>query len=147
LSTISAWGPTALLAVVVILLFASMAAGARRRRFLPGYVLPLGGRASSILATALEAAEAINAYDPNSLSDPRVHQGHIARLRPDHYWTGALDISSCFTSGSIVSVDLAMMETREAARLVDFCSGLLSGSPGWLFRATDSVIILTPIRR
>jgi FtsZ-interacting cell division protein YlmF len=134
------------LGIAVILSFALMAAEARRRRFLYGYGLSPGRQGSSILATALEAAEAINAYNPNSLSDPRVHQGPVARLRPEHYQAGALDISSCFTSGSIVSIDLAMMDTREAARLVDFCSGLLLGSQGWLFRATDNVIILTPTR-
>lgn len=146
MSTISAWGPTAVLAIAAILWFTVLAAGARQRRFPYGYGLPAGRRGSSILATALETAEAINAYDSNSLSDPHVHQGPIVRLRPENYRAGALDISSCFTSGSIVSIDLAMLETREAARLVDFCSGLLSGSQGWLFRATDSVIILTPIR-
>jgi hypothetical protein len=146
LSTISAWGPTAVLAIAATLSFALMAAGARRRRFLHGYGLQPGRHGSSVLATALETAEAINAYDPNSLSDPHVHQRPIARLRPEHYRAGALDISSCFTSGSIVSIDLAMMETSEAARLVDFCSGLLSGSQGWLFRVTDNVIILTPTR-
>lgn len=135
-----------MLAISAILAFALMGSGARRRRFLYSYGPPPGRQGSSSLATALEAAEAINAYDPNSLSDPRVHKGPIARLRPERYRTGALDISSCFTSGSIVSIDLSMMETREAARLVDFCSGLLSGGQGWLFRATDNAIILTPYK-
>ena len=45
-----------------------------------------------------------------------------------------------------MSVDLGRMSNDQATRLVDFCSGFLLGSSGWLFRAADRVIVLTPTK-
>ena len=94
---------------------------------------------------ALEFAEAINAYDASSLSDPRIHLGKIVRLTPVKYQEGVLEIQQHFMNGETVSIDLSKLGGNSAARLVDFCSGLLCGGPGWLFRAADTVIILVPV--
>ena len=57
------------------------------------------------------------------------------------------DIPRYFSEGHVVSVDLGRMSASHAARLVDFCSGYLVGASGWLFRAADRVIVLTPTGR
>jgi FtsZ-interacting cell division protein YlmF len=95
----------------------------------------------------LDSAEAINAYNASALDDPRIHRGAVIHLAPKDYQEGATRIPRHFIEGNVVSVDLGRMSAESAARLVDFCSGMLAGYSGWLFRATDSVIILTPVRR
>jgi len=98
------------------------------------------------LTIALDAAQIVNAYDVGSLCDPRIHLGGIVRLAPSKYQDAALEIPRHLMDGHLVSVDLSLMSVNQAARLVDFCSGLLAGTSGWLFRATDRVIVLTPTR-
>jgi FtsZ-interacting cell division protein YlmF len=103
-----------------------------------------GGTDSSSLRAAFRSAEAINAYDVASFNDPRIHFQEVVRLVSTAFQDGAVEISQHFRDNSVVSVDLSRMNPRQAARLVDFCSGMLAGTSGWLFRATDQVVILTP---
>jgi FtsZ-interacting cell division protein YlmF len=145
-TTLDSWGPT--LVLVVALLAASLA-GFRVSRPRSHSKYPnriTGENGFDLLRTALESAERINAYDVSLLSDPRIHLSEVVRLVPIKYQDGAIEIPRHYLSGAVVSVDLNYLTNANAARLVDYCSGLLIGTSGWLFRATDRVIVLTPVR-
>lgn len=145
MGTLNAWGPT-LVIVIALLLFGVIALRITGSKSSASPRSPYAPRGDlEALRIALGFAEVINAYDASSLSDPRVHLGKIVRLAPAKYQEGVLEIQQHFRQGNVVSVDLSMLSRRDAARVVDFCSGLLCGRPGWLFRATDTVIILTPV--
>jgi FtsZ-interacting cell division protein YlmF len=84
----------------------------------------------------------INAYSPALQEDPSVHLKPIARIAPVKYQDAMHEITAYFTQGRVVSIDLAGLSDKQAARLVDFCSGYLTGASGWLFRAAEKVIVL-----
>lgn len=145
MATLNSLGPT-LVIVVTLLLFGVTVLRITRTNSSTVRRSPHAARRDTeALRIALGFAEVINAYDVSSLSDPRVHLGEIERLKPAKYQEGVLEIQRYFMQGNVVSVDLSRLSGGNAARLVDFCSGLLCGSPGWLFRATDTVIVLTPM--
>lgn len=147
LTTLSSWGPTLVL-VVALLLAGGIGLRVTGSRTRAGYSPYLASdQGTDALRIALSFAEVINAYDVSSLGDPRVHLGEVVRLAPKQYQEAALEIPRHFREGNVVSVDLSRLSINNAARLVDYCSGLLSGTSGWLFRATDRVIVLTPARR
>lgn len=104
-------------------------------------------RAPAALSAALREAEIINAYSPALEADPGVHLKPIARIAPVRYQEAVHEIAAHFTQGHVVSIDLAGLSDRQAARLVDFCSGYLAGASGWVFRAAERVIVLTPTNR
>jgi len=104
-------------------------------------------RESASLSAALREAESINAYSPALQADPRVHLRPIARISPTKYREALNEIPEYFAEGRVVSVDLAGLSDKQAARLIDFCSGYLIGASGWLFRAADKVIVLNPTDR
>jgi FtsZ-interacting cell division protein YlmF len=104
-------------------------------------------KGSAALSAALREAEILNAYRTDLPSDPRVHLGPIMRIAPVRYQDGVNEIPQHFSKGHVVSVDLGLMSASQAARLVDFCSGYLAGAQGWMFRAADRVIVITPIER
>ncbi|HTZ22974.1 MAG TPA: cell division protein SepF [Streptosporangiaceae bacterium] len=143
LTTLTEWGPTLviLLAVLGAGLIGLRTAGTRKRTAYHPFVA--GGQNTNALRSALSFAESINAYDVSSLSNPYIHLGDVVRLAPIKYQDGAVEIPRHFKDGHVVSVDLGLMSVTQAARLVDFCSGMLAGTSGWLFRATDMVIVLT----
>jgi FtsZ-interacting cell division protein YlmF len=101
-------------------------------------------RGSAALSAALREAELVNAYRTGLPSDPSVHLGPVVRIAPTTYQDGVNQIPRHFSDGHVVSVDLGRLSPGQAARLVDFCSGYLVAAPGWLFRAADRVIVLTP---
>lgn len=144
MTTLASWGPTVVIVLTVLLagLIGLRVTGSRARTGYAPYLT--SERGTDALRVALDSAAEINSYDVASLGDPRVHLGEIVRLAPIKYRDGAREIPQHFKQGRVVSVDLGLLSVNHAARLVDFCSGLLSGSPGWLFRATDRVIVLTP---
>jgi hypothetical protein len=147
LATLAAWGPTLVmsLAVVIAGVVAWRIGKPSRRIVFPASTGPkLGG---NLLIEALSFAERVYAYSPAQRNDPSVHFGDVIRLAPVEYQDGAIEIPKHFKSGNAVSIDLGAMTNYQAARLVDFCGGLLAGTSGWLFRATDSVIILIPSNR
>lgn len=141
------WGPT-LVILLAVLLAGAIALRVAGRRTPTSYTRAFASEHSAnSLKAALSFAESINAYDVASLSDPGIHLGDIVRLAPTRYQDGAVEIPRHFKGGHVVSVDLGLMSVSQAARLVDFCSGMLAGTSGWLFRATDRVIVLTPVGR
>lgn len=146
MSTLSSWGPTLVLvaALLVTAIVGVRTSRKRKNEAHPGRTT--GEDRFDLLRSALESAERINIYDVSLLGDPQVHLSKVVRLIPSTYRDGATQIPRHYLSGAVVSVDLSSLNNANAARLVDYCSGLLSGASGWLFRATDSVIILTPVR-
>jgi cell division inhibitor SepF len=144
LATLNSWAPT-LVIVLALLLFGMIGLRLTGNRSLTFQRFPYAAREDpESLRIALRFAEVINAYDASAFGDPRVHLGKIVRLAPAKYQDGVLEIQEHFRKGRVVSVDLGAMSNRDAARVVDFCSGLLCGRGGWLFRATGTVVILTP---
>jgi FtsZ-interacting cell division protein YlmF len=146
LAGLSEWGPSvvAVLAVSLSGLIALRLAGSASRSTHSS--LPVRAQSGNVLQEALSIAESISGYDATVLSNPNIHLGEIVRLAPTKYQEAVIEIPRYFKNGSVVSVDLGGMDISQAARLVDFCSGMLAGSSGWLFRATDRVIVLTPTR-
>ena len=104
-------------------------------------------KGSATLSSALREAELVNAYSPALQADLSVHLRPIARISPTKYRDAVSEIPMYFTEGHVVSVDLTGLSDKQAARLVDFCSGYLIGASGWLFRAAEKVIVLTPTER
>lgn len=146
MTTLTEWGPTLVILLAVLLagLMGLRIAGRTRTTYYPFFA---GEHGTDALKVALNFAESINAYDVASFSDPHIHLGDVVRIAPIKYQDGAVEIPRHFKDGHVVSVDLGLMSVNQAARLVDFCSGMLAGTSGWLFRATDRVIVLTPTSR
>ena len=97
------------------------------------------------LMTAHYDAELINGYNVQYSDNPSVHLRELVRITPTKYQEAVGEILGCFKNKRVVSVDLSRMDKRQAARLVDFCSGMLAGGSGWLFRVTPLVIVMTPM--
>jgi FtsZ-interacting cell division protein YlmF len=144
---VTAWGPTLVMVFAVLLagiLWLGYAARARTVRSRN----PFNSEKGSVsLSAALREAESINAYSPALSADLSVHLAPIARIAPLKYEDAVDQIPLYFAQGHVVSVDLNGMSASQAARLVDFCSGYLIGASGWLFRAAEKVIVLTPTTR
>lgn len=96
------------------------------------------------LQTALESAATLNSFSPNADHDPIARLRGSLRLSPLDYEAATSDISQHFRNGGIVSVNLGRMNQSEAARLVDFCSGMIAATAGWIFQLADDVIVLIP---
>jgi FtsZ-interacting cell division protein YlmF len=96
------------------------------------------------LERALESAAALNSYNVNAPNDPRVRLTAISRLAPREYETSITEVARRFRAGQVLSIDLGNMDDHQAARLIDFCSGVAAVHSGWIFRVTEKVIILTP---
>jgi hypothetical protein len=146
-TSLAAWGPTLVMAIAFLSAGAvSLRFATRVRNVTNGHTL-IPDKGSSTLSAALREAESINAYRTDFPCDSRVHLRPIVRITPARYQDGVNEIPRRFGEGHVVSVDLGGMSASQAARLVDFCSGYLVGAPGWLFRAADGVIVLTPTGR
>lgn len=98
------------------------------------------------LDIALDSAMAVNAFSRETRSDPLVRLQDAVRLAPHDYRSTVSTLSNHIRSGRVVSLDLSGLEQRDAARLEDFSSGLMSASSGWIFRVSGAVLILTPGR-
>ncbi|GLZ77749.1 hypothetical protein Afil01_25560 [Actinorhabdospora filicis] len=70
--------------------------------------------------------------------------GAVVTIAPRDHRSPIAEISHHIRNGRVVSLDLSHMDERDVIRLVDFCSGLISGVSGWIFRVSDSVLLLTP---
>jgi FtsZ-interacting cell division protein YlmF len=146
--TVEAWGPSLIL-LFAVLLAAWLAFVASRgkisgfRDSQSSYMPHMAGR-SDELSVALESAVTLNSYDTSSPTDPSVHLGAVVRFRPKDYQGSMGEIMLRFREGRVVSVDLARMDTHQAARLVDFCSGMTAAGSGWIYQVADRVIVLTP---
>lgn len=96
------------------------------------------------LEASLRSAEKMNAYSAVLGQEPDVRLGKVMRYSPREYQAAVNEISTQFRGGKVISIDLGNMSPRQAARLVDFCSGMAVVSRGWIYRVTDQVIMLTP---
>lgn len=145
MTSIAAWGPTLVMALAALLVGTiSLAAIVRTRHSRSRYEPLIQDRGLAALSSAIHDAELINVYNPGLPSDPTVHLKPIARIKPAKYQDAVHQIPECFSQRCVVSLDLTSLSDRQAARLVDFCSGYLIGSSGWLLRATDKVMLLIP---
>lgn len=98
----------------------------------------------SELAEAFASVDLINQYNIQDAINPSVHLRELTRIAPDKYQDAIAEILQYFKEKRVVSVDLSHMDARQAARLIDFCSGMVAGNSGWLFRVSSLVIVLTP---
>lgn len=146
MTSLAAWGPTVVMTLAILLLGGIALQQVRRTSRIKQGPLIQGERSSRVLLTALREAESINAYQVASPTGLTPHLKSVVQLSPVKYQDGVIEIPKSFNLGCVVSVDLSRMSPSEAARLVDFCSGYLTGASGWIFRATNSVIVLTPTR-
>ncbi|WP_304454342.1 cell division protein SepF [Nocardiopsis sp. YSL2] len=96
------------------------------------------------LEDSLKSAEIMNAYSAVLGQEPDVRLGKVMRHSPREYQAAVNEISMQFRGGKVISIDLGKMSPRQAARLVDFCSGMAVVSRGWIYRVTDQVIMLAP---
>jgi FtsZ-interacting cell division protein YlmF len=146
-TSLAIWGPTLVMAIAVLSVGAVLIRGSRKSRRVDNKSFVAFERTSAVLSAALRQAESVNAFQANLSFDPAVHLNTVIRISPVTYQDGVSEIPRHFSRGHVVSVDIGSMNAHQAARLVDFCSGYLVGAPGWLFRAADKVIVLTPIGR
>ena len=147
MASLAAWGPTLVMAIAVLSAGVVFFLFGKRTRSVTSKRPLISDKGSVALSAALREAEIINAYRTDLPNDLRVHLGPIARITPTRYQDGVTEIPRHLSKGHVVSVDLGLMSASQAARLVDFCSGYLVGVPGWMFRAADRVIVLTPTGR
>jgi FtsZ-interacting cell division protein YlmF len=147
--TVAAWGPSLVL-LFATLLAARLVYNAQKRKIVRekyriiGHTSPTPERFNE-LGSALESATTLNAYSIHTQNDPSVHLGAAVRFTPLDYQGSVYEIMQRFREGRVVSIDLGKMDSHQAARLVDFCSGMTAMGSGWIFRVTDSVIVLTPL--
>jgi hypothetical protein len=146
---VAVWGPS-LIILLTVLIAVWLVLRASKRGLIGGsvstanFIAPTSRRFDE-LSIALESATKLNAYNVHAASDPSVHLGSARRFTPLDFQNSVGEIMEHFREGRVVSIDLGKMDGREAARLVDFCSGMTVMDSGWIFRVTDSVIVLTPL--
>lgn len=99
---------------------------------------------SGELTTSLSDAIYLNSFRTSDASDPSVRLEEVVRFNPSEYQDAAHAISRSFQKGNVLSIDLGSMDPPQAARLVDFCSGMVFMGSGWIFRVTDHVLVLSP---
>ena len=146
-SFVEAFGPTLVLlfAVVIGVLVLQKGWNSRdnKRHTLTDNALPLA-HSRGELVPALEDADNLNSFDAHAKKDPGVHLGALVRFEPSEYRTAAYELARCYRQGKVISIDLGNLDSHQAARLVDFCSGMAAVSSGWIFRVTNHVIVLNP---
>lgn len=127
----------AALAIAILVTFLVRGAGRVQRAYTSS---PFGQ--SGALDHALDEAAKLNPFSPG------VHGGITPRINvrymPRMYEAALGEIKRQYTIGNAISIDFMRLDQRQAVRLADFCSGLASGSSGWIFRVTETAIILTP---
>ncbi|WP_460772065.1 cell division protein SepF [Nocardiopsis nanhaiensis] len=96
------------------------------------------------LERSLASAEEMNSHSAIMGQEPDVRIGKILHYSPRDYQSAIGEVSMRFRENRVLSIDLKGMSPRQAARLVDFCSGMAVASRGWIYRVTDQVVILTP---
>ncbi|MEA5362774.1 cell division protein SepF [Amycolatopsis sp., V23-08] len=144
-----AWPIATVLAVSVSCVFVDRALqnGGRRGRFQASLGQVKLKAAIDELDGILDAAIALNVQYANREVDPAVHLANALRVSPVDFASSALEIGRALRAGTVVIVDFAQLEIQAARRLADFCCGLACHAAAWLFRPSDTVLILTPPRR
>lgn len=102
------------------------------------------GHLGDILDVALVDAARINSLGAHIRADSMARLQDVVRLAPTDYRTAIIGVLDGFRDHEVIAIDLAEMDRAQAARLVDFCSGVTAVCSGWIFRVTDSVILLNP---
>lgn len=147
LSFVEAFGPTLVLLFAVSLIALTLQKGWKSSgdgpRTAVGYKSPLAPSHSG-LSLALEDAVNLNQFDAHARNDPDVRLGALVRFEPSEYQATTHEVARYFREGNVISIDLTAMNSHQAARLVDFCSGMAAVSSGWIFRVTDKAIVLNP---
>jgi hypothetical protein len=145
---VQAWGPSLVL-LAAVSIAALIAQKNWKLRVFEGHAERVGypalaSNSSSDLSIALDDAASLNGFDVTAGNDPNVRLEAALRFTPSDYQVAAHEISQRFREGRVISIDLGKMDRHHAARLVDFCSGMTVICSGWIFRLTDSVVVLTP---
>jgi FtsZ-interacting cell division protein YlmF len=65
----------------------------------------------------------------------------ILQFTPGDYSSGAAKIGRFSSDGRAIAVNLENLDAKQAARLVDFCSGVAAASGGWIFRPAHRVFL------
>jgi hypothetical protein len=102
-----------------------------------------GGRE---LDVALGDALRLNSVSARVSSSPISYLQGSTKYAPRKYQSAVAEIASKLREGQIINLDLGQMGKGDAARLVDFCSGTIAMSGGWIFQPAGMVIILVPGR-
>lgn len=147
---VDAWGP-ALIFLLAVLLLVWLVQVAWKHGLINGWPRQAsptvsGSRNLEELRVSLKSAAELNAYSVHARNNPSVYLEKAVRFTPQDFQTSVSKIMECFQGGRVVSIDLGQMDSHQAARLVNFCSGMTAISSGWIFRVTDNVIVLTPLR-
>lgn len=145
LSSVQAWVPALIVFFVVavtIFAFSHIRSVPEKNSFVD-HSWPVMGD-SAILDISLSSAERMNAYSALSGGDPSVRLKEVARYAPSDYQSAVGEVSIKFREGRVVVIDLNRMDPSQAARLVDFCSGMAAFSGGWIYRLTERSFALTP---
>jgi hypothetical protein len=142
------WGPSLILLLAVLLatwliLRISTRGFTGDKSIGANFVGPTS-RNSGELGIALEAASSLNKYNVHAGNNPSVHLGTALRFVPLDYQNSVREILQGFREGRVLTIDLSKMDKHQAARLVDFCSGMAAAGSGWIYCVTESVIVLTP---
>lgn len=144
------WGPSLILLFAVLLIIWLI-----QRGWKSGFIgqwltqappTALSSRNIEELSVALKGAAELNGYNVHTRSNPSVHLEQVVRFTPLEFRTCVSEIMQRFQEGNVVSIDLGQMDSHQAARLVNFCSGMTAITSGWIFRVTDNVIVLTPLK-
>ncbi|MBE3001265.1 cell division protein SepF [Nocardiopsis sp. HNM0947] len=93
---------------------------------------------------SLSSAEKMNSYSAVYGHEPDIRLGKVLRYSPRGYQSAVGEISMRFREAKVVSIDVGKMTPCDAARLIDFCSGMAVASRGWFYRVTDQVVMISP---
>jgi FtsZ-interacting cell division protein YlmF len=99
---------------------------------------------ASHLNQVLDTAIALNSYNVGRREMQSIHLANAVRYSPTDFEVARREVADSYKQQRVVSLDLSDIDARSAARLIDFCSGLLAAKPGWLFRLSESVVVLAP---
>lgn len=98
----------------------------------------------SSLEKTIDDAVNLNSLSLDTNPDPVIRLSSTERISPTSFAIAAREVTNALRDGKSVSIDLTQIDHRQACRLVDYCSGATSICRGWVFRMTETVIILTP---
>ena len=98
------------------------------------------------VGAALEDALRLNSVSARVSSSPISYLQGSAKYAPRKFRSAVVEITAMLRGGQIVCLDLAHLESVDAARLIDFCSGTIAISGGWIYHPAGMVIILIPGR-
>lgn len=96
------------------------------------------------LTSALDSATTLNTFNVHDHTAPKVRLQQAVKVSPGSYDAATHELLQCFLEDKIIAVDLQYLNSDQSGRVVDFCSGATAIRSGWIFRITDTVIVITP---